>query len=132
MARPAITGVLETVLYYPSGLEDEIHHFYSEILGLRRLHPDGSAYRIGSSILLVFNRDRTAVQDDPPPHGATGSVHTCLTTDPGDLDRWREHLSEHGVAITQEQTWPGGARSLYFEDPAGNVIEIADGDPWPR
>ena len=37
-----------------------------------------------------------------------------------------------GVEITHEHDWDGGLRSLYFTDPAGNLLEIADGDLWPR
>ena len=28
--------------------------------------------------------------------------------------------------------WDNGVRSFYFHDPAGNVLEIADGDLWPK
>ncbi len=132
MEPPPITGLLETVLYCSTADEDSVHRFYSETLGLRRLSPDGAAYRIGPSILLVFNRDRSSVQAEPPPHGATGPAHACFLAARADYDRWRQRLSAAGVRVTDERTWSNGARSLYFEDPAGNVLEIADGDPWPR
>jgi catechol 2,3-dioxygenase-like lactoylglutathione lyase family enzyme len=42
-----------------------------------------------------------------------------------------EHLASAEVEITNEATWDSGARSFYFDDPAGNVLEIAETDMWP-
>jgi catechol 2,3-dioxygenase-like lactoylglutathione lyase family enzyme len=36
------------------------------------------------------------------------------------------------VRIDHEAGWPGGARSVYFRDPANNLLEIADRDLWPE
>ena len=37
-----------------------------------------------------------------------------------------------GVAIAASGHLPSsGPRSFYFDDPAGNVLEIAEGDMWP-
>jgi catechol 2,3-dioxygenase-like lactoylglutathione lyase family enzyme len=47
-----------------------------------------------------------------------------------DYERWRERLEAVGVQILHDHKWNGG-RSLYFIDPAGNLLEIADGDLWP-
>ena len=100
-------------------------------MGLRRVGPR-FAYRIGDSLLLVFNSDETKTQSSPPGHGATGSVHACLLA-PGDAyDEWKDHLAAADVAIVEEMTWPNGCRSFYFTDPAGNLLEIADGDLWER
>ncbi|MDP9067470.1 MAG: VOC family protein [Actinomycetota bacterium] len=132
MDRPSIDGVLETVLYCTSANEAQVHQFYSDTLGLRRLGPGSSAYRAGTHVLLVFNRDATSDQQDPPPHGASGPIHTCFTAPPRDYERWQTHLLERNVATFGERTWGNGVRSFYFEDPAGNLLEIADGDLWPR
>ena len=43
----------------------------------------------------------------------------------------RNAPSRTGIEITHEQEWQGGRRSFYFKDPAGNLLEIADGDIWP-
>jgi catechol 2,3-dioxygenase-like lactoylglutathione lyase family enzyme len=43
-----------------------------------------------------------------------------------------EHLRRHDVEITHEHAWDSGRRSFYFQDPAGNLLEIADGELWPR
>jgi catechol 2,3-dioxygenase-like lactoylglutathione lyase family enzyme len=47
-----------------------------------------------------------------------------------EIDAWRGRLESHGVAIEHQQTWPGGARSIYFRDPSGNSIELASPRIW--
>lgn len=130
--RPILDGVLETVLYCDASNESDTRRFYEEVLGLRRL-PAGFAYRTPAGhLFLLFNADESGAQDDPPPHGARGPGHTCFTCAPDAYEAWKAFLSERGVEVTREIEWPNGARSFYFEDPAGNVLEIADGDLWPR
>ena len=130
--RPALEGILETVLYCDSTNEDALREFYRDVMGFRPLGFDFS-YRVGSGkhVFLVFNRDETVDQKNPPPHGATGRGHVCFTAAPDSYEAWKVYLSERGVAHDREITWGNGMRSFYFEDPAGNVLEIAEGDFWP-
>lgn len=133
MNPPSVEGLLETVLYCPGERLNDMRRFYSEVLGLRAVfekHP--LAFRLGNGLLLVFAADESSVQDDPPPHGATGSIHTCLVASPEAYEEWKTYLPKHDVEIQREIRWPGGRRSIYFSDPAGNLLEIADGDFWPR
>jgi catechol 2,3-dioxygenase-like lactoylglutathione lyase family enzyme len=122
--------VLETVLYYTSGQEDELARFYGELLELHRVG-DGLTFRIGSGLLLFFDTDRSVLQSTPPPHGAHGSIHTCFVTAREDYQRWKQGLMDDGVPILEEREWDNGIRSFYFHDPSGNLLEIADGDLWP-
>ena len=130
--RPALDGILDTVLYCDSTNEDAVRAFYTDTMGFKPIGFDFS-YRVGSSdhVFLVFNRDVTEHQDNPPPHGATGRVHTCFTAAPGTYETWKTYLDEAGYAPHNEITWGNGMRSFYFDDPAGNVLEIAEGDFWP-
>jgi len=128
---PKLAGVLETVVYCTTENEEETRRFYREVLGLRPFSDTSAGHRIGHGVFLVFNRHESAVQDWPPPHGAAGPVHTCFLATPGEYEAWKEHLASAGVKITNEATWDSGARSFYFDDPAGNVIEIAERDMWP-
>jgi len=41
-----------------------------------------------------------------------------------DLDRNR------GVTVIDEIAWDSAVRSCYFNDPAGNLLEIAERDLW--
>jgi catechol 2,3-dioxygenase-like lactoylglutathione lyase family enzyme len=124
--------VLETVLYYEAGQEAELRRFYGELLGLRAVGRGGLTFRIGPGLLLLFEADRSAAQTTPPPHGARGAIHTCFVGAPDDYERWKARVTEAGVPIVEEREWENGVRSFYFHDPAGNVLEIADGDLWAR
>ena len=66
-----------------------------------------------------------------PAHGAEGPIHTCFLVPAEDYDAWRGHLDASGVPVIQEVRWPLG-RSMYFRDPDGNLLELADADIWPR
>ena len=124
-------GVLETVLYCTSENEEETRRFYREVLDLRSFSDESSGFRVGRSVFLLFNRDRSSVQDWPPPHGAEGPGHTCFLAEPGEYEAWRARIEEAGVEIVNETEWKTGIRSFYFHDPAGNVVEIAESDLWP-
>jgi catechol 2,3-dioxygenase-like lactoylglutathione lyase family enzyme len=126
------TGILETVVYCTTEDEEETRRFYHDVLGLEPVREGSVAHRVGAGVFLVFNADESAVQDSPPPHGAASArVHTCFLAAPGDYEAWKQKVTSAGVEITQEIEWPGRPRSFYFEDPAKNVLEIAEADMWP-
>ena len=134
MGRPEFVGVLETVLYHETAEREAVERFYGDVLGLAAVArwEDGVAYRIGDGVLLLFDRERVALRAGPiADHGTRGAGHACLKAGADDLQRWRELLDAGGVQIVHEQDW-GGVRSLYFNDPAENLLEIADGDLWPQ
>ena len=129
-----IAGILETTLYYPGARREEVLGFYDDVLGLRRVAewPDGTAYRAGGGVLLLFDRERLAGRDDPTAaHGADGPGHVCLRAGGGDYEALRARLVGAGVEITHDHSWPRG-RSFYFADPAGNLLEVADSNIWPE
>ncbi len=131
---PALEGVLETVVYHASAQRQEVERFYSQVLGLRRVAgwPDGLAFRIGPGVLLAFDRERLAKRGGPlADHGTRGAGHVCLRAGSDAYETWQQRLAEAGVAIAHEERWPSGLRSFYFQDPAGNLLEVAEGDLWP-
>ena len=128
-----LAGVLETVVYCTTQNEEATRRFYREVLGLQPLREGSVAHRIGAGVFLLFNADESSVQDSPPAHGAPNArTHTCFLAAPGDYEQWKERLAAHEVPITEEIEWPSRPRSFYFEDPAGNVLEIAEADMWPH
>ena len=67
-----------------------------------------------------------------PSHGPSGAIHVAFSVGEGELEAWRERLAERGVELEQDHDWHrGGARSLYVRDPAGNSVELVEGDLWP-
>lgn len=135
MSGIGFEGVLETALYHPAGERAAIERFYGELLGLPAVAgwEDGVAFRAGEGVLLLFDRELLAQRSDPiADHGAPGPGHACLRATAATYGRWRERLVAAGVEIVHEHEWGGGLRSFYFRDPAGNLLEIAEGDLWPR
>jgi catechol 2,3-dioxygenase-like lactoylglutathione lyase family enzyme len=129
--HPRLSRILETVLYYAAGQEEDVERFYGEVLGLPRVGR-GLHFRLGEGLLLLFDAQESSQQASPPAHGAAGPVHTCFVAPEPDYTAWKEYLSDHETPLLEEITWENGVRSFYFADPAGNVLEIADGDMWPR
>jgi catechol 2,3-dioxygenase-like lactoylglutathione lyase family enzyme len=137
MSDPApLRGVLETCLYHEPSQREAVERFYGATLGLERVArwPDGMAFRIGAGVVLLFDRAKVAERDGPiAAHGSSGPGHACLVVAaPGDYDAWKTRIADRGVEITHEHEWGDERRSFYFADPAGNLLEIADGDLWPR
>lgn len=129
---PPVSGVLETVLYFRD--QDRADAFYSGVLGFRLLdrEPGRSLfYRAGDSVLLLFHPERSRAAGKLPPHGAVGPIHTCFRVPAGAYEPWKTHLAACGVKLLQETGWSRG-RSVYFTDPDGNLLELADADLWPR
>jgi catechol 2,3-dioxygenase-like lactoylglutathione lyase family enzyme len=128
---PPFDGILETVLYCDSSNEEETMSFYRDILQLSQ--KANMAFRVSErQVLLVFNADRSARQEDPPPHGARGPGHACFIAPADRYEDWKAYLEAKGVATVRELEWPNGTKSFYFHDPPGNLLEISDGDLWPR
>ena len=126
-----LTHVLETVLYYEAEEREATLRFYREVLRLDEVD-EGLAFRLGDGLVLLFDAGAASRQERPPPHGARGAVHTCFVAGGESYEDWKRHLAAHDVPLTDEIAWGNGVRSFYFDDPAGNVLEIADGDMWPR
>ena len=129
-------GILETVLYAKDLAASET--FYRDVLGLDPFaRADGRHlfYRCGDQVLLIFNPDATRMPAAAgalpvPPHGADGEGHVCFRASLAEIDTWRARLAAKGVAIEADFEWPGGGRSIYFRDPAGNCLEFAEPRIW--
>ena len=127
-----IEGIIETGIYVDD--LDRAEAFYRDVLGLTVLAREEGRhvfFRAGSrQVLLIFNTHTTLQGGDLPAHGATGPGHFAFGVAASSLDAWRRRLAEHGVAIEKEITWPRGGQSLYFRDPAGNLVEILTPGVW--
>lgn len=136
MTPAPLDGVLEAALY-ADDLE-AARAFYGGILGLPELVAVPGRhifFRAGTTVLLIFNpAATTAPPGNPalpvPPHGAKGPGHLCFAARAEAIDDWGTRLREAGYPIEADFCWPGGARSIYFRDPAGNSLEIAEPRLW--
>lgn len=124
--------ILESCLY-AEDLE-RASRFYERVLGLvpfSRVEGRHTFFRCGGRVFLLFDPSRTAeAGGDVPPHGARGPGHVAFGVPAEELDGWRERLREHAVEVEAEVDWPGGGRSLYLRDPAGNSVELAVPGIW--
>lgn len=134
--HPPLIGTLESALYAED--LDAATHFWTQIIGLELIthQPNRHAFfRIGAQVLLVFDPKATMTPnpDAPlclPAHGTYGPGHFCIGADASAIDAWQNYLENQGVQIEKIIDWPQGGRSIYFRDPAGNSIEIADPAIW--
>jgi len=128
--RP-IERVLETILYVDD--LEAARAFYQVVLGLElysKKHGIFVFFKCGDGMLLLFNPEAAANNNSIPAHGTKGAGHACFAMAEADLDGWKMRLTEHGIEIEQEVTWPNGAKSFYFRDPAGNSLELASPKIW--
>ena len=137
MTAPPVGGTLESALYAED--LDAAEAFYAGVLGLPVIARQAGRhvfFAAGESVLLVFDPRATAAGAPQgarlpvPGHGARGSGHYCFKVTPDQLDAWRRHLESSGIAIEADFEWPGGPRSIYVRDPAGNSVEFAPASLW--
>jgi catechol 2,3-dioxygenase-like lactoylglutathione lyase family enzyme len=142
---PTLNGLVETALFV-----DDLSRaiaFYEKVLGLQKIKASdtGCVFRLGEQrYLLVGSRaaahtpNKTASGDVLPPcalpqQDGRGPGHVAFGISEADLDSWRARLAQHDVDLLGEITWEMGARSLYFRDPDGHMIELATPGIWePR
>lgn len=101
-----------------------LERFYADVLGLEVL--DRQADRVwlaaGSHARLgLWLPGEKEFGDEGGAH-----VHYAFSAAPGQLDALAQRLREAGVEHRGPEEHPGGDRSLYVEDPEGNVVEVWD------
>jgi len=111
----------------------KMREFYNALLGKKPVLCEENRhlfYRLGDTMLLIFNPDETRKSTDVPPHGCYGAGHLAFYVEEGEYEGWKERVREMGVEIEREVVWGNGARSFYFRDPAGNSLEITVPGTW--
>lgn len=134
---PRIEGILESCLY-ASDL-DAARSFYETILGLHIIVEEAGRhifFRCGAGVFLLFNPERTRSEAGTvngsviPLHGSEGPGHLAFRVSLEAIPAWCARLSEAKIPIESEVEWPGGGRSVYVRDPAGNSVELGTGEMW--
>jgi catechol-2,3-dioxygenase len=101
-----------------------MERFYVEVLALEELAREedriwlacGERTRLG-----LWTRGEKEYGDRGGRH-----VHFAFSVKPGELDALRERLARHDVEFEGPVEHDGGDRSVYFRDPAGNLLEVWD------
>ena len=104
----------------PRGLE----RFYTEAFGLEVLarEDDRTWLAAGRHARLgLWTPGEKEFDDEGGRH-----VHFAFSAAPGRLDALVERLRGHGAAVRGPVEHDGGDRSIYVEDPEGNVVEVWD------
>ena len=98
--------------------------FYSDVFGLKALkrEDDRVWLAIGERARLgLWLPGEKEFGDEGGTH-----VHFAFGAEPGTLDGLAARLHERGIPSKGPIEHPGGDRSLYLEDPEGNVVEVWD------
>ena len=117
-----VDGVCEVTLQTIN--RPALEHFYGAAFGLELLSRDtdrtwlacGTQARLG-----LWTPGEKEFGDEGGRH-----VHFALSVQPGLLELACRRLRELGIEFEGPVDHPGGDRSLYCEDPAGNVVELWD------
>lgn len=131
-----VNGILETALYAADPAVTAA--FYRRVFGFGVLLESERLVALdvaGRSVLLLFRTGATAAPFDTgsgviPGHAGVPPTHFAFSIAAADVEPWKAHLASEGVAVAGEVTWPGGARSVYFRDPDGNLGELITPGFW--
>ena len=119
---PLLEGICELAL--ETADRRELETFYTTVLGLRVL-----SRQHDRTWLACGARGRLGLWDPGVKEfGDEGGrhVHFAFSAAPGTLVALSERLETLGIEHRGPLEHPGGDRSLYVKDPAGNVVEVWD------
>ena len=103
---------------------DALAGFYKDVFGWEQLSREADRVWLvcgERSRLGLWTRGEKEFGDEGGRH-----VHFALSVRPRELDRLVSALQEKGVDKDGPVEHEGGDRSVYFEDPEGNVVEAWD------
>jgi catechol 2,3-dioxygenase-like lactoylglutathione lyase family enzyme len=112
--------------------------FYSGLFEYPVINADDRfcAFRVGErQVFLLFLKG-----SDPdgtrlpfgfiPAHGASGRSHVAFSISKDEIPVWLSRLSDQGIAVESQFTWPLGGTSIYFRDPDGHLLELITPGVW--
>lgn len=131
-----INKVVETCIY--SSDLGSMKNFYAGILGLSVIQEERDKLiflKAGKSMLLIFNPAITRANNgNLPTHGTLSppsSVHFAMEIEEDEYHASKQLLIGNGITIEKEVNWNNHAKSIYFRDPAGNLVELITPGGWP-
>lgn len=130
-----IAKIVETSIYSTNleGMKD----FYVNKLGLEFVSEQKGRHvfvKTDNNMLLIFNHEITITENETS-HGAStppSVIHIAFEIDSGEYDTAKKILIESNIQIEKEIEWGNriGSKSLYFRDPAGNLVEFVTKNYW--
>ncbi len=126
-----IRQIKETCIYYRD--LEKAKNFYHTLLELpiiSYVKEKHIFFKAGSSVLLCFNPDDSRLKKSPPAHYAEGKYHFAFEVAREEYENHKQEILSKGIVITDKIIWETGQESFYFEDPAGNVLEIVPVGIW--
>ncbi len=122
--RPGPTAGMRHVALFVDRFEACLD-FYTRVMGMDvEWHPDED------NVYLCSGNDNLALHRNPEAGtGPTSSQRLdhigFIIDEMDDVDRWYEFLkAQEATLLTRPRTHRDGARSFYFEDPAGTKVQI--------
>jgi catechol 2,3-dioxygenase-like lactoylglutathione lyase family enzyme len=127
--------IVETSIY-SSDLE-KMKEFYVDKLGLELVSEQKGRHvflRTDKNMLLIFNHVVTAVEKETS-HGAPtppSMVHVAFEIGSDEYEEAKDLLDKNNIQIEKEMAWKNDikSRSIYFRDPAGNLVEFITRNYW--
>jgi len=133
---PSVHGILETAISVAD--LQRAAAFYRRLFGFATLLDSERLIALdvaGRNVLLLFQEGATSeLFATPggviPGHVGAGKSHFAFSIATEELADWQRRLKAEGVAVESEVTWPSGAKSLYFRDPDGHLVELITPGFW--
>jgi catechol 2,3-dioxygenase-like lactoylglutathione lyase family enzyme len=126
--------IIETCIY-SSNLK-EMKEFYQDRIGLELVSEEENRhifFKVGENMLLIFNPKVTMYEKDTK-HGAItppSMIHFAFEIKKDDFQTIKMDILNKNIKIEKEVIWKNGGSSIYFRDPAGNLVEIITDNFWP-
>jgi catechol 2,3-dioxygenase-like lactoylglutathione lyase family enzyme len=127
--------IVETSIY-SSDLE-RMKEFYVDKLGLEFVSEQSGRHvflKTDKNMLLIFDPSVTTIEKETN-HGAStppSMVHIAFEIEIDDYEKAKRLLGENEIKVEKEIIWKNSikSRSIYFRDPAGNLLEFITRNHW--
>jgi catechol 2,3-dioxygenase-like lactoylglutathione lyase family enzyme len=127
--------IVETSIY-SSNLE-KMKEFYVGKLGLDFVSEQKGRHvflKTDKNMLLIFNHETTITEKETN-HGAPtppSMVHVAFEIGSGEYEKAKKLLVDSNIQVEKEIEWKNSikSRSVYFRDPAGNLVEFITKNYW--
>jgi catechol-2,3-dioxygenase len=103
---------------------EALERFYVDVFGLRVLKREDDRIWLAAGDKARLGLWLPGEKEFGDQGGA--HVHYAFSAEPGTLDALVERIRGQGVELKGPVEHPGGDRSIYVEDPEGNVTEVWD------